>query len=177
MSFSLTIFHVLMLLILIPRAACCGAIHDGFWPIKFLVIIGIYIGSWFIKREVFVIWAHICRAGSILFLFVQAYFFMNIAYTWNDYLLSAISGRNGHCYAKGLLISFSVISTIGSVVWMVYNFIWFWGCGLSNFILIETGIFIIWFYFAAFARMLNIVFRENYSIFVCSIVVPYIVYL
>lgn len=95
MSFALTLFHILILLILIPRARCCGAIHDGFWIIKVPIIIGTFIGAWFIKREVFVVWGQICRAGSIIYLFIQAYFLMNIAYTWNDKLLSIISGRNG----------------------------------------------------------------------------------
>jgi hypothetical protein len=102
---------------------------------------------------------------------------MNLAYTWNDKLLSAINGRNGEAWAKGLLIAFSVISSGGSLVWLVYCFIWFWGCAVANFILIETTLFVVFFYFAAFARMCNIILRDNYSIFVTSCVVPYIIYL
>lgn len=177
MSFSLTLYHILILLILIPRARCCGAIHDGFWPVKSLVLLGIYIGSWFINKKVFIVWGGICRASSVSFLLLQAYFLMNLAYTWNDKLLSAINGRSGETWAKGLLIAFSIISSSGSLVWLVYCYIWFWGCAIANFILIETTVFVVFFYFAAFARMCNIILRENYSIFVTSCVVPYIIYL
>ena len=177
MSFSLTIYHVVILLILIPRAACCGAIHDGFWPVKSLALLAIYIGSWFISKQFFFVWGGICRGASILFLFVQAYFLMNLAYTYNDHLLGAIGQRTGAGWAKGLLLAFSIISTIGSGVWLVYCYIWFWGCALANFILLETTVFIIFFYFAAVSRVCNIVMRENYTIFVTSWVVPYIIYL
>ena len=178
MSFSLTIFHLLILILLIPRARFCGVIHDGFWPIKYMLVIGIYIAAWFINQKFFVVWGHICRAFSVLFLFVQGYFLMNLAYLWNDYLLDIISGgREGDCYAKFLLIGYSIISTVGSVVWLVYCFIWFWGCRLSNTILIETSIFILWFYVAALLRVCNYTLRDNYTIFVCSMVVPYLVFL
>lgn len=177
MSFSLTVFHILMLLILIPRAAICGAIHDGFWPIKYLVMLGIFVGAWFIPKAFFVVWGHICRAGSILYLFVQAYFLMNLAYLWNDYLIGIIQGRDGECYAKFLLIAVSVVSTTGSIVWLVFCYKWFWGCWGPNLILIETSIFLLWFYTAALLRIFNITLRDNYTPFVCSMVVPYLVYL
>jgi serine incorporator 1/3 len=130
MSFALVVFHCLMLLLLVPRAKVCGVIHDGFWPVKYLLVAGIYVGAWFLPQHFFLVWGQICRAFSILFLFVQAYFLMNLAYSWNDYLLAAISGREGECYAKFLLIAFSVISTGGSVVWLVYCFIWYFGCSV-----------------------------------------------
>ena len=177
MSFSLTVFHLLMLIILIPRAAVCGAIHDGFWPIKYIILLGIYVGAWFIPKTFFSVWGHICRVGSIFYLFVQAYFIMNLAYLWNDYLISAIQGRNGESWAKFLLILVSVVSTAGSIVWLVFCYKWFWGCAGSNFILIETSVFILWFYMAAILRLFNIVLRENYTIFVCSMVVPYLVFI
>ena len=136
MSFSLTVFHFLMLIILIPRAAICSAIHDGFWPIKYIVMLAIFVGSWFIPKAFFGVWGHICRVGSIFYLFVQAYFLMNLAYLWNDQLLGIIQGRNGECWAKFLLILVSVFSTAGSIVWLVYCYKWFWGCAGINFILI-----------------------------------------
>ena len=48
MSFTLTVFHVLILVLISPRLGCCSAIHDGIWPAKLLFIIGVYIGSFWI---------------------------------------------------------------------------------------------------------------------------------
>ena len=115
MSFSLTAFHLIMLIILVPRAACSGALHDGLWPLKYLIVVGIYVGAWFIDKQFFVVWGHLCRAFSILFLFVQSYFLMNVAYLWNDYLMAAMRDKEGSDYAKFLLLGFSILSTIGNV--------------------------------------------------------------
>jgi len=70
MSFTLTVLHVLILILISPRLACCSVIHDGIWPAKLLFIIGLYIGSFWIPQTVFQYWAMICRGGSVLFLMV-----------------------------------------------------------------------------------------------------------
>jgi hypothetical protein len=43
--------------------------------------------------------------------------------------------------------------------------------------LVETSIFILWFYVAALLRLCDVKLRDNYTVFVCSIVVPYLVFL
>lgn len=176
MSFALTCFHILMLIILIPRASFCAAIHDGFWPVKYIVMVGIFVGAWFIKPEFFVVWGNICRGFSILYLFVQAYFLMNLSYLWNDHLMAAMENKEGECYAKFLLLTFSILSTLGSFTWLGLCFKWFWGCSENNFILIETTILLLWFYVASLLRFCNVILRENYTIFVCSMVSLYLVY-
>lgn len=175
MSFALTCFHVLMLIILIPRAQFCSAIHDGFWPVKYVLMLGIFIAAWFIKPQFFVVWGNICRGFSIVYLFVQAYFIMNLTYLWNDYLMAAIA-MGEQCYAKFLLLAVSILASCGSLVWLVFCFKWFWGCGTSNFFLIETCILLLWFYVAALLRLCNVTLRENYTIFVCSMATVYLVY-
>jgi serine incorporator 1/3 len=98
-SFSLASFHFIMLIFLCPRAQCSSAIHDGFWPVKILLLIGIFISSFFIPYEFFVFWGYICRAGSVIFLLIQAYFLLNLAYTWGDNLTAATQDRDGSAYA------------------------------------------------------------------------------
>jgi hypothetical protein len=60
---------------------------------------------------------------------------------------------------------------------MGFQFYWFWGCGLGKFTLIVTCVFYVFFYFAALARLCDIVLRENFNIFVVSLVVTYLTYL
>jgi hypothetical protein len=90
MSFSLVLFHLVMLLILVPRQEVCGQINDGCWVLKYIILIGLYIASWFISQPFFVVWGNICRAFSILYLFGQSYFIANLAYLWNEKLLQAL---------------------------------------------------------------------------------------
>jgi len=58
-------------------------------------MLAIFVGSWFIPKAFFGVWGHICRVGSIFYLFFQAYFLMNLAYLWNNHLIGIIQGRNG----------------------------------------------------------------------------------
>lgn len=81
MSFALFVFELIILLAIVPRAKCSQVIHDGFWPVKFLLLLVIYVVSFFIPHGFFLAWAWICRAGSFLFLVIQAYFLLNLAYT------------------------------------------------------------------------------------------------
>ena len=84
MSFILFLYHLLILLMLIPRGGCSSAIHDGFFTCKFVMILGGWIGSFWIHNDFFIGWANFCRAGSILYLLFQSYFLLNHAYLWND---------------------------------------------------------------------------------------------
>ena len=88
MSFTLFCFHFLVLVAIVPRAMCSSVIHDAFWPGKILFVALLYIASFFIPHWFFVGWAHFCRGGSALFLLIQAYFLLNMAYTFNDQLIA-----------------------------------------------------------------------------------------
>lgn len=97
MSFTLFFFHLLTLLVISPRLKCSSICHDGFWVIKFLLICAMYVGVFFIPQQVFVVWAHICRAGSFIFFCIQAYFLLNMAYGLNDKLLEVASSHASSC--------------------------------------------------------------------------------
>ena len=53
MSFSLLIFHVIILIALIPRMTCSAAFHDGCWCVKYLMTLGIFIVTFFIDNNFF----------------------------------------------------------------------------------------------------------------------------
>lgn len=87
MSFTLFLFHSTILIAISPRVACSSYVHDAFWTSKFLLIIAVYIGCFFIPHVFYRVWAQICRAGSVLYLLIQAYFLLNASYTLNDKLI------------------------------------------------------------------------------------------
>ena len=89
-SFILFLYHILILICLIPRAHCSSYIHDGFFLFKFLLIFGGYVGTFWISNDFFAGWAEFCRGGSILYLIIQAYFLLNFAYLWYDKMANAV---------------------------------------------------------------------------------------
>ena len=181
-SFALFLFHVLILIMIFPRAACSSALHDGFWGIKFVILIAVYVLTYFIPYKFFSVWAHICLWLSFFFLCIQAYFILNLAYTWNDMLMEAMNGRDGTSYAQFLLLCYSILNSVGCVVFLVFQFIWFTGgeceSGLSMFILIATVFFCVFFWVSTLVRLCNVeIFRDNATIFVSSLVNTYICWL
>lgn len=89
-SFVLFCYHILILLLLIPRGNCASMVHDGFFTVKLTLIFIFYIASFWISNDFFSGWANFCRVGSILYLLVQSYFLLNFAYIWNDNLSSVM---------------------------------------------------------------------------------------
>ena len=56
MSFTLFLFHLFVLFTIIPRIQCSSAFHDGCWFFKFLLIIGVYIGVFWIPNDFYYGW-------------------------------------------------------------------------------------------------------------------------
>ena len=103
-----------------PRAACSSALHDGFWGVKYIILIAFYIVSYFIPYKFYDTWGGICLIFSFFFLVIQGYFILNLAYTWNDLLMDAMNGRDGSSYAQFLLLCYSILNAVGVVVWLVF---------------------------------------------------------
>lgn len=180
MSFTLFLFHLTMLITISPRLGCSSYVHDSFWIIKFVVITLVYIGCFFIPHSFYVVWAHICRAGSILFLVIQAYFLLNAAYALNDKLLMmTASGTQGEQTAsKVSMLVLSIVLSGGISVWLGYQFYWAGACAIPLFVVITTSIFVVFFYVAALVKLCNVnVFRDNATVFTVSLACIYITYM
>lgn len=66
----------------------------------------------------------------------------------------------------------------GSTIWLVYQWIWFGGCGIGVFVLSVTSFFSLFFCVQSLLRCCNIEqFREEANIFVSSLAMTYITYL
>jgi hypothetical protein len=60
-------------------------LHDGAWPLKFLIILIIFVLAFFIPHQFFLYgWNWLCRVGSAIFLVIQSYFLLDMAYKWNE---------------------------------------------------------------------------------------------
>lgn len=86
-SFVLFLYHLIILLLLIPRGQCASIVHDSFFTPKLVLLFAGFIATFWIHNDFFIGWANFCRAGSILYLLIQGYFLLNFAYLWNDQLV------------------------------------------------------------------------------------------
>lgn len=177
-SFVLFIFHILILLMLIPRGDCSSAIHDGFFTCKFLMIFAGWIASFWIHNDFFIGWANFCRGGSIIYLFMQSYFLLNHAYLWNDKLVKEMESGAESCYAGFLLCGFSIILAIISMAWIGLQIYWFHGCTIGIITIVVTILFFIFYFVVALLPLCDVViFRKNATIFVVGISTIYVTYL
>ena len=175
-SFVLFLYHIMILLILIPRGTCASALHDGFFTLKLIVLFAAYIASFWMPNDFFIGWANFCRGGSVLYLLLQGYFLLNFAYLWNDTLWEA-QGKD-ECYAKFMLCGFSIILSIVCSVWIGFQFAWYSGCALGNIVLVITILAFLVFYTISLLKLCDVaIFRPNATIFVVGFVNTYIVYM
>ena len=175
-SFVLFLYHLSILVLLIPRGQCASIVHDSFFTIKFILLLGAYIGTFWMSNDFFVGWADFCRAGSILYLIVQAYFLLNFCYLWNDQLVAV--AQQGSCYANFLLCGFSIVLAIVDAVWFAFQFIWFSGCGLGTTVLVINVLFFLFFYGISLQRFCGCEkFRPNATVLVVGLANTYVVYL
>lgn len=180
MSFTLFVFHLLVLIFISPRFVCSSMAHDGFWGFKFLFIIVLYIGCFFIPHSFYMVWAHICRGASFLFYLVQGYFLLSASYSANDKLLLMAESHTkaeATC-AKVMMLTVAILLTLGNAAWLGYQFYWAGTCALSLVVVSITLVFVVFFYVAALLKLCNVnVFRPNATIFTVSLASVYITYM
>ncbi|XP_029820456.1 serine incorporator 2 [Manacus vitellinus] len=77
-----------------PRAA----LHNGFWFFKFLVLVGITVGAFYIPDGTFTsVWFYFGVVGSFLFILIQLVLLIDFAHSWSQRWLREASESN----AKG----------------------------------------------------------------------------
>ena len=113
MSFTLTCFHLLIMIFSLFGQGCSKAINTGCWMLKFFFILGVYFAFLFISNKVFNVYAEISRYISILFVLYEVMVTISLAHVINIKLVENIEiseskGENGTGY-KFLLILLSLI--------------------------------------------------------------------
>lgn len=137
--FAVTLFFLLMALIMIgvkssrdPRAG----IQNGFWALKFLVVIGAIIGAFFIPRGQFgEVWMYFGMVGGFLFIIIQLVLIIDFAHSWAESWIDRLeeSGSRGWYCA---LLSASFFNYVASITAVVLFFIYYTtsaGCSLHKF--------------------------------------------
>ena len=177
MSWSLAIFHILMLIIVSLRNDFAAAFHDGCWGMKFLIVLGITIASlWIPNDPVMMGYLKFARVVSVFFLMYQALLVLVVAYTLNDLLVSNVERDGGNAFSCSgiILILLFVLTTAGNITWLVYSYINFGneGCGDNLAFLIITTVLGVLMYGVVLLRT-----RKDASVLTSSIVWCYHLYL
>ncbi|XP_042362464.1 serine incorporator 2 [Plectropomus leopardus] len=112
MCFAMACFFFLFSIIMIrvrsskdPRAA----IQNGFWFFKFLLLVGITVGAFFIPNGIFhTVWYYFGAVGSFIFIIIQLILLVDFAHSWNQSWLEKAENGNTKCWFAALL-SFTII--------------------------------------------------------------------
>ncbi|MES1911735.1 MAG: hypothetical protein MHM6MM_004122 [Cercozoa sp. M6MM] len=85
-SFVLFIFFLVHVVAMLT--SCGNAFHVSMWGLKLLLWLGGLIAVFFIRDEVFNVYADIARVVSVLFIVLQMLIFVDVAYRWNDVVVN-----------------------------------------------------------------------------------------
>lgn len=107
MCFAMACFFFLFAVIMIrvrsskdPRAA----VQNGFWFFKFLILVGITVGAFFISDGTFNdVWFYFGIVGSFLFILIQLILLIDFAHSWNEVWTENSEQGNTKCWFAALL--------------------------------------------------------------------------
>ncbi|XP_076349901.1 putative serine incorporator isoform X2 [Tachypleus tridentatus] len=138
--FAMTLFFILFSLIMIgvksskdPRSG----IQNGFWAIKYLILIGGIVGAFFIpERNTFGrVWMYFGLIGGFLFILIQLVLIIDFAHSWAESWVGKYEETESKGWYGALLfftfIHYSVV--IAAVVLFYLYYIQSEGCGLHKF--------------------------------------------
>ncbi|KAJ7365805.1 Serine incorporator 3 [Desmophyllum pertusum] len=105
---------------------CRGGLNNGFWGLKFLLLVGLWVAAFFIPRGIFgVAWMYIGFIGAFLFILIQLILMIDFAHTWNEIWTSnAEEGGNKSWYCA-----------LTGDQWVVFFMFLFYALALTGFIL------------------------------------------
>lgn len=133
-------YHLLLGLITIGVSS--GAdwrahIQDGFWPIKFLALVGITVGAFFIPNSFFVVYGWIMVIGAAFFILIQLMLLIEFAYSWNESWLLKMEDEEmeGGSTWYYMLLGSTVLMLCSAIAFtgVMYAFFCKSGCSLNSF--------------------------------------------
>ncbi|XP_075459961.1 serine incorporator 2 [Ascaphus truei] len=128
MCFALAAFFFLFIILMIcvrssrdPRAA----VQNGFWFFKFLILVGITVGAFFIPNGAFTtVWYYFGMVGGFFFILVQLILIIDFAHSWSQSWLQRADDGNTRCWYAVLLIC-TVLLYAASIIAVVFLFIYY----------------------------------------------------
>lgn len=130
------IFSVLMLNVKSSRDSRAG-IQNGFWAIKYAVLLALCIGAFFIpERNTFgTVWMYFGMIGGFLFILIQLILIIDFAHTWAEAWVDKYEETHSNAYYVGLLFT-TLINFALAVTGIVLFYVYYTkadDCGLQKF--------------------------------------------
>ncbi|XP_072531526.1 serine incorporator 2 [Salminus brasiliensis] len=127
MCFAMACFFFLFSFIMIrvrsskdPRAS----IQNGFWFFKFLILVGITVGAFFIPDGMFnTVWYYFGVVGSFIFILIQLILLVDFTHNWNQTWVENAENGNRCWYAA--LLSFTVVLYVCAFAAMVLFYVFY----------------------------------------------------
>ncbi|XP_067167462.1 serine incorporator 2 [Apteryx mantelli] len=125
MGFALAAFFFLFAAVMLcvrsskdPRAA----VQNGFWFFKFLVLVGITVGAFYIPDGSFTsVWFYFGVVGSFLFILIQLILLIDFAHSWSQvWLRNADESNAKGWYAALCIVTFIFYATSIAAVVLLY---------------------------------------------------------
>ncbi|KAL3282638.1 hypothetical protein HHI36_005813 [Cryptolaemus montrouzieri] len=137
--FALCLFFLFMALIMLgvkssrdPRAG----IQNGFWGLKYLIVVGLTIGAFFIPEGTFFgsIWMYCGMVGGFVFILVQLILIVDFAHSWAESWVENYEENESKGWYAALVGAtlFMYGLTITGVVMLFIFFSKSGGCGLNK---------------------------------------------
>ncbi|OCT94392.1 hypothetical protein XELAEV_18012063mg [Xenopus laevis] len=128
MCFALAAFFFLFVILMIcvrssrdPRAA----VQNGFWFFKFLILVGITVGAFYIPSGTFtIVWYYFGMVGGFLFILIQLILIIDLAHAWSQSWLQHAENGNSKCWYAALVICTFLLYT-ASVIAIVFLYIYY----------------------------------------------------
>ncbi|CAG2167685.1 unnamed protein product [Oppiella nova] len=138
--FALTAFFVLFCLMMIGvKTSNDGraAIQNGFWGIKYLVLIGITVGAFFIPEDSSFgeVWKYFGLIGGFLFILIQLILLIDFAHSWAENWVENMEETGSKWYYCGLVF-FTIFNYLAALTAIVLFYVYYTqsqGCHLHKF--------------------------------------------
>lgn len=114
---------------------CRAGLNNGFWGLKFLLLLALWIAAFFIPRGPFgQAWMYIGFIGAFLFILIQLVLLIDFAHTWNEIWVSN-AGDGNKCWYFGLFFFMFVFYAL-ALTGFILSYVFFTessGCHLNKF--------------------------------------------
>ncbi len=112
-SFALAIFHGFMGLLCTCGGELVNKLNEGAWPIKFVLVAGLFGLSFLIPNGFFQVYGYIAMVPSFLFIIYEMILIIDMAYAWNSNWVGKLdnsepTGCSAKCWGA-LIIIFTII--------------------------------------------------------------------
>lgn len=145
-SFSMLIFHIFMLVISLSgevgKIANGKDNTEGCWTMKFLILSGFFISTFFIDNSFFDVYREFSRYASVFYLIIQIIILIDFSYAWNYSWVENYENSGGSNFWMFWLFFFSGLMWVIALTTSVLSYYWYseadGGCPLNIFLVTQT---------------------------------------